>query len=709
MVGMMMLTFMFFFCFVVNIGMLVNAKINLQNAADLAAYAGAAVQARQLNTIAELNYEMRRAYKKFLFRYYVIGTMSYDSVPKTVASQGGSTPRQYAPNLSCTPSPGSQTCPDYGVPLVCMIFNADDNYCRIGTSPAIEAPLPSNFDAINQALTAALANIENLRENNCLSIGFTNKTVLSLWLWNTDPTLQTLITQLQAKGFDPSSIPVIQGLASGLGLVPRNLLLRQRISTVQGYVNNPSQSGVTFDQAMQLKAAKDPTKYERTIQAYLSAYLSLGDHTFSDPTAITMDELMPSGGGVGNLLALNNITTQFDTWAEDFTLNTPTVPSNIQAKDCVPTADLQQIQQGLVVGVQKDPTVLTYYAIRLQAQAKVLFNPFGGSIQLTAYSAARPFGSRLGPRLSTTDFTWNGAKPTICVDSTTDCTTGSQAAVLVPVHPLNMIPNLPIQVGEGTAVGKGWDSQQAQGTLFGTAFPSMVNPNPTSTGTPVISSDQLNQAYEIAMAPNPEEQGYYSILTGGVGVNSDDNFAPAFTALNTKTLWAPLAPPDQPGAFATDLANTLTTMIPDTDPSSSVGQANAAFKTAAVTQLVNYVTNQISSSGEDEKLNTVTIHNPFYSLPTASSPQTAPIPLPNWLMPDPVKNEYNILTSWFHPNDATYRSQETIKGRAGYSVKFVPLSTLTSNGTQTSELGQSMQNSITNEDITADLGVQMSH
>jgi hypothetical protein len=150
-------------------------------------------------------------------------------------------------------------------------------------------------------------------------------------------------------------------------------------------------------------------------------------------------------------------------------------------------------------------------------------------------------------------------------------------------------------------------------------------------------------------------------------------------------------------------------MIPDTDPSSSVGQANAAFKTAAVTQLVNYVTNQISSSGEDETLNTVTIHNPFYSLPTASSPQTAPIPLPNWLMPDPVKNEYNILTSWFHPNDATYRSQETIKGRAGYSVKFVPLSTLTSNGTQTSELGQSMQNSITNEDITADLGVQMSH
>ena len=38
-IGMMMMTFILFFCFVVNTGMLVNAKINLQNAADLAAYA----------------------------------------------------------------------------------------------------------------------------------------------------------------------------------------------------------------------------------------------------------------------------------------------------------------------------------------------------------------------------------------------------------------------------------------------------------------------------------------------------------------------------------------------------------------------------------------------------------------------------------------------------------------------------------------------
>src|SRR5947209_6223921 len=101
MIGIMLLTFMLFFFFVVNIGMLVNAKINLQNAADLAAYAGAATQARQLNQISFLNYEMRRAYKKFLFRYYVIGNMAQETHPRNAGPVNKA--RVWAPSL---PIPG---------------------------------------------------------------------------------------------------------------------------------------------------------------------------------------------------------------------------------------------------------------------------------------------------------------------------------------------------------------------------------------------------------------------------------------------------------------------------------------------------------------------------------------------------------------------------------------------------------------------------
>src|SRR3954451_21563157 len=92
--GMMMLTFVLFFAFVVNTGMLVNAKINLQNAADLAAYAGAATQARQLTHISYLNYEMRRQWKKFLFRLYVLGNSGQDGFPRAAATG----PMDYIPN-----------------------------------------------------------------------------------------------------------------------------------------------------------------------------------------------------------------------------------------------------------------------------------------------------------------------------------------------------------------------------------------------------------------------------------------------------------------------------------------------------------------------------------------------------------------------------------------------------------------------------------
>src|SRR5947209_836738 len=122
MMGIMTLTFLFFFCFVVNIGMLVNAKINLQNAADMAAYAGAAAQARQLNTISYLNYEMRRQYKKFLYRYYVVGNQAQKLFPRTPYGGDGHTPYIWMPD------PASGKAP-YLVPVVCVIFNRNDNYC----------------------------------------------------------------------------------------------------------------------------------------------------------------------------------------------------------------------------------------------------------------------------------------------------------------------------------------------------------------------------------------------------------------------------------------------------------------------------------------------------------------------------------------------------------------------------------------------------
>ncbi|NDG84936.1 MAG: hypothetical protein EBX52_07860, partial [Proteobacteria bacterium] len=74
-VAVMVMSFIMFFSFTINTGLLIHAKISVQAAADAAAYAGAATQGRLLNSISFLNYDMRRQYKKFLFRNAFVGSM----------------------------------------------------------------------------------------------------------------------------------------------------------------------------------------------------------------------------------------------------------------------------------------------------------------------------------------------------------------------------------------------------------------------------------------------------------------------------------------------------------------------------------------------------------------------------------------------------------------------------------------------------------
>ncbi len=69
--AMMSTTLVILFGFVVGIGHLIQARVNLQNAVDLAAMSGASWQARFLNHIALVNYRLRQNYKFVLYDLYV--------------------------------------------------------------------------------------------------------------------------------------------------------------------------------------------------------------------------------------------------------------------------------------------------------------------------------------------------------------------------------------------------------------------------------------------------------------------------------------------------------------------------------------------------------------------------------------------------------------------------------------------------------------
>jgi len=404
MLAMMVLTFLFFFQFVVSTGLLINAKINLQNAADMAAYAGAATQARQLNDIGVLNYEMRRYYKKFLFRYYAVGGFAQASFPPGKEGQNGM--RRWMPD------PDKFGNVDYRVPVVCVIYNHKDNYCQVPLVKKIpELKNVSSINAIQNALANQLDSFEEVRQAQCASIGNLNRDLLGYWLFKSDPgdeRIQQAIDRAQLGqnfgkyGADNlrKTFDTIKRLSTGLGLVPKTLLLHSRIKTLEKYVNSrPEKEEINLEFVNDLKERDEAAKYERTIQAFLSAYNTLGEHVFSSD-GIVMNELLPEGKDGTELLSLEDILINFEAYYLAYTKEGEAVP--ITGVDGKSRTDCKGFPfpipiRNLPIGVYKNPNILTYYAIRLKAPAHILFSPFG-SITLKAYSAAKPFGSRLGPR-----------------------------------------------------------------------------------------------------------------------------------------------------------------------------------------------------------------------------------------------------------------------------------------------------------------------
>jgi len=654
MIGMMMMTFILFFAFVVNTGMLVNAKINLQNAADLAAYSGAATQARQLNSISYLNYEMRRQYKKFLFRYYVLGNMAQAGFPRT----GGQskTPYKWSPDGTL----------NYGIPAVCIIFDSkvgsNDNYCQLKNLPKINIPAANavldSFDMINATLTQQLQAIEQIRQANCGSIANANISVLLLWLFNTDPEFKRLPNvAVNPNSPDlPNILNVSRAIANGLGLVPREIILHERINTLASYVNSPPQTGVSHSTLSALEGGQDPAANERTIQAFLSAYYTLGEHTFNSDQ-IEMDELLPSG--TNNLLNLNLIQQDIDAYAVRYVTESGAeiVAGSGGASDCQPKLQPVTIHK-IPLGVSKDPGTLTYYAVRLKATAKVMFSPFG-DMELKAYAAARPFGSRIGPPSLAvqSQFAYQGgpADPSVILQGT-GIASGSSLA--------GMIPNIAISADEPSSQSTGWNDSMVLGAMYEQIFGGA----PAQGGA--LQQSQFAEGLQAAMSPNPIEGNLYNIMND----LGNDAMVKNFDTQDEATFWAPVVSPAKQGNLSDVLQQDLQDLFAGVSTagagSSSAGGTASALQQSLSKDIIQYAQTLQNGGGEPsvpggpgESINLVRLQDPI-----AKNANKQPVTMTGVTLNDPAQ----LKTSYVNTLDSDIQAG----GRVGYSVKFVSFDSL---------------------------------
>ena len=400
--------------FVINIGLFVKAKINLQNATDAAAFSGAAVQARQLSKIAYLNWEMRNIYKEWLYKYYVIGNLNIADV-KTPAASGTMNFRlERDVNVL---DPARSMDDQYNIPAVCIhIAGSKTNICKRYAIPGLPEFGSSNLPGAEEASRAFLDTLIATKVNDCVDRTRLNMLVANTWTYNV--LANDMDGSLAGRG------PAI--LADRQGAWPRAVELAIRMRNLEYIMNRPAETqrvcNNAGDTAGLVNCQKSITDImserrmgnERIVKAFYSGYRNLGNATDIEmKRSFTLTEIPPqkvpsSSKEDASYLLIPESNLYEKQWVD---LKLMMVNYAIFYAAMIPRADSATSGAcdvtkvaipvpGYPMGFYKNPDVVTYYAVRGEAEFTGMFNPFrDGIVKLTAYAAAKPFGGRIGPAL----------------------------------------------------------------------------------------------------------------------------------------------------------------------------------------------------------------------------------------------------------------------------------------------------------------------
>jgi hypothetical protein len=418
--GITLIIVMSMLAFIINVGLFVKAKINLQNATDAAAFSGAATQARQLTNIAYANWELRNTYKEWMFKYYVLGQLGL--VPynfKNVPLKGKVNFLLDTPDIG-----GEKDFDKYNIPSICIHNNSKTNICPIYSLPGIP-----QFDAIGVAGIAEIhaafvAKLGEEKGKDCSRRS--NANFLTALTW--------------AYGSGLQEMPEAPLVATNRpGAWPQALELAFRIRNLEMIMNRPPVADISLQNIGQFRGqAEEIGLNERPIKAFWSAYRNLGGGAYKNNNTgsgavdelsynLSVTELAPQpfhadtypvsqflipknfhySNGTNALekhyvdlqLMPVNLATMFSTFVTTSIHNVGM--DNVRMDATCGISKSAMPVPGYIMGFTKNPEVLTYYAVKAESKFIGLFFPISTSsgIKLTAYAAAKPFGGRIGPKL----------------------------------------------------------------------------------------------------------------------------------------------------------------------------------------------------------------------------------------------------------------------------------------------------------------------
>jgi len=568
---------------VVNIGFLVAAKINLQNAVDLAAYAGAAQQARYLTEIGKWNYEMRRNYKAMSFDY-IIGMnaeRTHDDFKKYITSEISANNAHSIP-IACatlqrqgvkTPVAKAQIgilCQDAldwsstGINLTAILQASEQGLTQSSDAWASCQDAGGNCNSALLSLYAAskvktkTGDLNSSETFKYLNYGADYQNYnRRLIAWATHD-YRHMQSRIRGVHFGDISIGKINGTnISGRWLLEKkktpivifkNAPISVAAKVINGYTNLNGPAP-TLNQALLLdgQTLKNPihdaayTTFKKNLMEVnadsAKLYHLVPSSSFTGGNGPGGVNTMAGGcGGDPECLQFNGPYLRLDNHDIMFYVRyvhyNCTSAGTFGALNCAANVTTQPIAN-FPVGVAKDSRVWTYYTVVGVADtSNIPFNVFFGSgaaddttsknQYLVAVAAARPFGSRIGPFIN------DKCENLFSGINKSECTTNG----LDPLYPFKdpssptLYPNFSIK--EGSKLGVKISLSKIE---YGPAnIPPVFGPNPGNQDNKHVT------AYAMTSGPESRYRRYTKPTAPNASDESmhDDGFDGANWAMDTK-------------------------------------------------------------------------------------------------------------------------------------------------------------------------------
>lgn len=362
-----------FFAMIVNVGLIVHDKINLQNSVDLAAYYAAQRQAEMLNVIAHENYQIRQAWKLLAWRLRVLGDLGYKEHPMISGGNNFQDDDAYRGGVTAGGSRLSNWRPTvcinhglWGAKGQSLCHTSSITIPDLPVTKTINIFLPSNF--LTTELTKKLRDMANV---DCQKTGPVNFNMAVRWV-------QAYRHQIA------QSKEIIRQYADELSKEPGDFRDIKKDSAKMGTLKTLTRN---------LTRANFKSLEENGFRMFNSLGSMGGRNSWLNevpiyPTIFYTD--MIEGGGC------RAESKQINGAGKD---NRPAHDPNPNNEDDMFRNEPPRVTDitHSVFGVEKNPWAMAYIGVYAETKPRKPYLPFGEPIVLRAKAFAKPFGGRIGP------------------------------------------------------------------------------------------------------------------------------------------------------------------------------------------------------------------------------------------------------------------------------------------------------------------------